>query len=82
MRCNDCSKHIADGAVHAFTDCIGLRVFGSSRSGLNAVDVEHGLESDADEFGAWIMNDAKGSGVTRKPLVLEVHGNMLGSFVI
>jgi hypothetical protein len=37
----DSVKHVANSAVHAFTDSIGLRVLCSSRDRLDPVDVEH-----------------------------------------
>ncbi len=40
------------------------------------------MEGNADEFSARVMNDAKRARVTRKPLVFEMHGNMLRSLVV
>jgi hypothetical protein len=37
----DSAKHVANSAVHAFADSIGLRVLCSSRDRLDPVDVEH-----------------------------------------
>ncbi len=40
------------------------------------------MEGNADEFSARVMNDAKRARVTRKPLVCEMHGNMLRILVV
>jgi hypothetical protein len=82
MSAEDSAKHVANSAVHVFADSLGLRVLCSSRDQLDPIDIKHRLKGNAGKFSAPIMNDAKRARVRRKPLIFEVHGNMLRSLVV